>query len=81
MHWIYQTTRWQRIRKAILQRDPICVIADLCVKYYGTALPSSDVDHIIPYRAGGAPYDLSNLQGLCKFCHSKKSAKECGFIK
>lgn len=75
---IYRTAAWARTRKAILQRDPICKIADLCVKRYGTALPSAEVDHIVPVRAGGPEYDPENLQGVCHSCHSKKTSHECG---
>ena len=72
----YQTAAWIRIRKFILQRDPLCKAADLCVKKHGTTLPSTEVDHIIPIRAGGAEYDPANLQGLCKQDHSAKTARE-----
>ncbi len=33
-------------------------------------------DHIVPIAAGGARYDLSNGQTLCRPCHSRKTAKE-----
>ncbi len=36
---IYRTAAWARVRKAILARDPLCQIAVLCVRKYGTALP------------------------------------------
>jgi 5-methylcytosine-specific restriction protein A len=73
---IYQTEAWQRVRKAILQRDPLCKIADLCVRRYGTALPSAEVDHIVPIRSGGAELDPDNLQGICHNCHSQKTRRE-----
>lgn len=34
------------------------------------------IDHIVPLRAGGAPYDQANLQTLCASCHSKKTRRE-----
>jgi len=61
--------RWQRIRRIILRRDPICKIC-------GRA-PSTEVDHIIPREAGGTD-DPDNLQGACKPCHSRKTAQEDG---
>lgn len=71
--------RWQRLRKVILKRDPICVI---CRKEKRTT-PSQDVDHIVPikvYDAGLVPRDYNggknsrgNLQGLCRSCHTKKT--------
>jgi hypothetical protein len=35
----------------------LCNAANLCVKRFGVALPATDVGHIIPMRAGGAPWD------------------------
>lgn len=55
---------WQRTRQRILRRDPIC-------KACGTS-PSTDVDHM----AAGDNHDDSNLQGLCKGCHARKSSAE-----
>lgn len=37
---------------------------------------ATDVDHIIPLRDGGAPFERSNLQGLCHSHHSSKTAGE-----
>ncbi|QLH84984.1 HNH endonuclease [Halosimplex pelagicum] len=34
------------------------------------------VDHITPVSEGGHPFDESNLQTLCKFCHREKTAEE-----
>ena len=35
------------------------------------------MDHIKPMRNGGAVYELSNLQTLCRApCHFEKTAKE-----
>lgn len=57
--------RWQRLRLVVLKRDPVC-------RACGRAA-STDVDHILPKRAGG-PDTLENLQGLCGPCHSRKTA-------
>ncbi len=59
--------RWQRLRKLILHRDPICKICD--------RVSSTDVDHIIPKAQGGEDTE-ENLQGLCHACHSKKTTGE-----
>ncbi len=59
--------RWQRLRKLILHRDPICAICD--------RQASTDIDHIIPKAQGGEDTE-ENLQGLCHACHSKKTANE-----
>ncbi|MGH8626453.1 MAG: HNH endonuclease [Gammaproteobacteria bacterium] len=57
--------RWRKLRLLVLARDPICCAC-------GRA-ESSDVDHIIPKRRGGADAE-NNLQGLCGPCHARKTA-------
>jgi 5-methylcytosine-specific restriction protein A len=73
---IYRTKQWQRTRKHILTRDPLCKIGVLCVQKYGTLMPSTDVDHVIPIRAGGDPWDENNLQGACHADHARKTVLE-----
>ena len=34
------------------------------------------VDRIRPLQAGGDPYDLENLQALCRSCHIEKTHRE-----
>ena len=62
---------WQRTRKHILRRDPVCVIA-------GCNEAATEVDHIVPKRMGGLDTP-ENLQGLCKHHHSIKTANESAF--
>ena len=66
---------WRRLREVILTRDPICVNP---FDIEGHVEPATEVDHIIPVRNGGTEAE-SNLQGLCKPCHSRKTAIEVGF--
>lgn len=68
----YKTQQWQKIRKIKLQQSPFC---EECKKN-GTIVVGKIVDHIIPIKQGGAPYDLNNLQTLCWSCHSRKSIQE-----
>ena len=35
-----------------------------------------EVDHIEPLAEGGAVYDLTNLQALCRHCHIEKTRGE-----
>ena len=35
-----------------------------------------EVDHRVPFEDGGAMYDFSNLQTLCRFCHRDKTRGE-----
>lgn len=62
--------RWQRLSKAVLARDVIC-------QHNGCELPATEADHIIPKPKGGQD-TMDNLQGLCKPCHSRKTASEDG---
>lgn len=63
----YGTKRWQKVRKRVLRRDPIC---QMCEKN-----PSKEVDHIVPLAEGGDD-SMENLQGLCSSCHSAKTIRE-----
>jgi 5-methylcytosine-specific restriction endonuclease McrA len=54
------------VRKAVLSRDPICVLCDNAI--------STDVDHIVPLIEGGDEYAMSNLRGLCGPCHWRRHA-------
>ena len=60
---------WRRLRLAILRRDPICRACNVSA--------SEEVDHIVPKKRGGQD-TMENLQGLCKPCHSRKTALEDG---
>jgi 5-methylcytosine-specific restriction enzyme A len=61
-------SRWRRLRRMILNQQPLCVRC---------GAPATDVDHIVP-RAAGGDDSASNLQGLCKSCHSRKTATQDG---
>lgn len=57
---------WSAIRRRILYRDKFC--RGCQVNF------STEVDHILP----GDDHRDENLQGLCRYCHSRKSAREGG---
>jgi len=39
-----------------------------------------EVDHVLPVRSHPElRFELSNLQSLCRRCHSAKTAREIGF--
>ena len=66
------TARWRALRLFIKLRDVLC-------KKCGHQV-IKEIDHIVPARLwvaqGGDFFDKSNLQGLCKSCHSIKTRKE-----
>ena len=72
--YLYYTKGWKKhTRAAVLQRDPMCKDPFKI----GCHNPSTDADHIIPHRGDVKLFfDLNNLQGLCKSCHSRKTKLE-----
>ncbi len=67
--------KWRMTRARFLRAHPLCVMADEQGKQ--CLAPATDVDHIVPKRAGGTD-EWSNLQPLCHACHSTKTAREDG---
>ncbi len=63
---------WQRLRRWFLMRHPLC---EHCERK-GRATPATEVDHVVPIRAGGPRLDQANLQALCKSCHSRKTVRD-----
>jgi 5-methylcytosine-specific restriction protein A len=68
---------WQRLRLAVLSREPFCRRCAAEGRTTGATL----VDHIVPIRAGGARLDDANLQPLCVLCHAIKTADDNSFGK
>jgi 5-methylcytosine-specific restriction endonuclease McrA len=63
---IYNSKRWQVLRRRVLFEQPLCACGEIAV----------DVDHITPLEQGGAPYERANCRGMCKRCHGEKTRKE-----
>lgn len=70
-HSIYHTTQWRRLRALKLNINPLC---EQCEKQKMIE-EATVVDHINPVQEGGEPFDLNNLQSLCKSHHNSKTAK------
>lgn len=66
------SARWQRLRLLVIKRDWVCQSCGHPLDH------DSPVDHIVAVARGGAEYDMDNLQGLCKWCHDKKTVAEDG---
>jgi 5-methylcytosine-specific restriction endonuclease McrA len=80
-------TRWQRLRRRVIQEQPLCARCALRL--------SEIVDHIVPalvalrqaQDSGRYPLDKSagyylrsNLQGLCRPCHGDKTNEDKAHI-
>lgn len=72
--WPYSTRRWRRLRLAVLRRHPLCAE---CLRQ-GRLTPATQVDHVVPIKRGGSPWDPGNLQPLCASCHSRKTNAQDG---
>jgi 5-methylcytosine-specific restriction protein A len=69
---LYKSKHWQKVRRLILNAQPICVHCEQNGRY----ITANTVDHIVPINKGGALFSLDNLQALCSSCHNKKSGKD-----
>jgi|SRR5579864_2032219 len=69
---LYQLSRWRnRVQPAVIRRDPVCTICH--------HNPSEVADHIRDHRGDVQLFfDFSNLHGVCKECHDKKTGTEHG---
>jgi 5-methylcytosine-specific restriction enzyme A len=65
--------RWRELRAAVLAEQPLCAS---CAGG-GRVEAATEVDHVVPRSRGGGD-EWSNLQALCKRCHSAKTAREDG---
>ena len=69
---LYNSRKWRTFSHKLRKDNPLC---KLCLDE-GRTTESSMVDHIREINAGGAIWDVNNLQCLCKSCHAKKSGKK-----
>ncbi len=68
----YNSPDWKEYSKRYRRRNKWCVMA----LELGKKIIAEIVDHIIPMRYGGSPWDPRNHQGLSWSNHSKKTRKE-----
>ena len=73
----YQSKEWKALRLVVLTKNPYC---ESCLKL-GLKTLAKDVDHITDIKDEPTRcLDLSNLQGLCRPCHSTKTMKSNMFF-
>lgn len=71
---LYKDRRYQIARENYLIAHPVCAT-------WGCTQPATELDHIRPHRGDLALFwDVSNWQGLCHTCHSRKTATEDGAL-
>jgi 5-methylcytosine-specific restriction endonuclease McrA len=73
---VYNSKRWHRKREGFPKKYGFICAA---CRFEGTDTKESylcDLDHVIPMKYGGDPYDDRNLNRLCIRHHSKKNALE-----
>jgi 5-methylcytosine-specific restriction endonuclease McrA len=74
---LYRTPRWKSTRRTVLHRDILCVSCG--------HKAATECDHILSARlvvdnfGVDEFYNPDRCQGLCKECHSSKTALECGW--
>ena len=62
---VYRTSAWRRARTEALNRD-----GHLC--HTCKAAEDLIVHHVVELAPGVDPYDVENLQTLCRSCHAKE---------
>ena len=67
---IYGTRRWAWTRRAVLRAAGY--------RCAGCGRGAREVDHILAVARGGAAFELSNLQPLCRRCHHAKTRADLG---
>jgi hypothetical protein len=58
---IYNSKRWQILRRRILFDNPLCSCGEI----------ATDVHHIKDIEDGGDPWSRANCLALCHSCHSQ----------
>ena len=67
---LYRLARWLRMRDEVIREQPFCMV---CLSE-GRRMITQEIDHIVPHEGHVDRFwDRSNLQGLCKGCHSRKT--------
>jgi 5-methylcytosine-specific restriction protein A len=68
----YDSMRWRRLRVEVLQDEPFC----RACRAHGIKVLTVDIDHIRKHNGDATLFwARSNLQGLCKACHTIKTTR------
>ena len=67
------TPRWRALRDEAMERDGYRCVG--CRKI-GLTVAAELVHHVRPIRQGGDPFDIDNLESLCRRCHAEEHAEK-----
>ncbi len=68
----YDDAAWRRVRLVVLERD-----GRMCqIRGPRCTLDANEVDHIVPWRVGGAYFDEANLRASCGNCNKRRAKRE-----
>jgi hypothetical protein len=65
---LYKTTRWQRVRRIVFQRDPLCVLCGHRAANVGDHHPIA-AHELVATLGVDAFFDASRIRGVCQPCH------------
>lgn len=69
---IYNSARWQRVRKMKLSRNPVCEDPYEYHELCGHPEPAIQVHHIVKLIVDiDKAFDMDNLMSLCTGCHAR----------
>lgn len=68
----YNSKKWRDCSKVYRAGNPLC---EVCL-YLNDLIDAEMVDHVIPIRLGGDPYDERNLMAMSHRQHNRKSGME-----
>ncbi len=80
----YTKRNWQNLRKIVLNNQPLCADPHTVHKRYSETVAATEVHHIDGNRENSfyePGHPDSNLEGLCRSCHSRLTAQDHGFGK
>ena len=81
---MYGSARWIALRTIVKREEPYCQSGVLCDPHgTGRRAETEVIDHIVPVRQRpDLMWERTNLQGLCKADHDRKTAMEdSSFVK
>ena len=74
---VYSSQRWKQLRRRVFAREPLCADPEGRHEAEGRVVLAIEVDHIISLdQDKRLAFVLSNLQGLCRACHGRKTRED-----